>query len=43
MTKFILGFLIGVIAEFIALLVVARQVQKIRDKEILRGDDNGKE
>lgn len=35
MTNFILGFLIGVIAEFIALLVIAKQVQKRRDKEIL--------
>lgn len=40
MTNFILGFLIGVIAEFIALLVIAKQVQKRRDKEILRGDKN---
>lgn len=40
MTNFILGFLIGVIVEFIALLVIAKQVQKRRDKEILRGDKN---
>lgn len=40
MTNFILGFLIGVIAEFIALLVIAKHVQKRRDKEILRGDKN---
>lgn len=40
MTYFIIGFLIGAIAEFIALLVIAKQVQKRRDKEILRGDDN---
>lgn len=35
MTNFILGFLSGVIAEFVALFVIAKQVQKRRDKEIL--------
>lgn len=39
MTNFILGFLIGVIVEFIVLLVIAKQVQKRRDKEILKGDN----
>lgn len=37
---FILGFIIGAIAEFIALLIIAKQVQKKRDKEILRSDNN---
>lgn len=35
MLNFILGFLIGVIAEFVTLLVIAKQVQKRRDKSIL--------
>lgn len=43
MTNFILGFLIGVIAEFIALLVIAKQVQKRRDKEKLQSNLDEKE
>lgn len=37
---FILGFIIGAVTEFIALLVIAHEVQKKRDKEILRGDSD---
>lgn len=37
MLKFMLGFIIGTVTEFIALLVIAHEVQKKRDKEILRG------
>lgn len=33
--NFILGFIIGAVTEFIALLVVAHEVQKKRNKEIL--------
>lgn len=41
--NFVLGFIIGAVTEFIALLVIAHEVQKKRDKEILRGANNGKE
>lgn len=39
---FILGFVIGAVAEFIALLVIAHEVQKTRNEKILGGDNNDK-
>lgn len=33
--NFILGFIIGAVAEFIAFLVIAHEIQKKRDIEVL--------
>lgn len=37
MLKFFLGFLVGIITEFVFLMVIAYNVKKAREKETLHG------